>query len=90
MNKKNSIQFTGRAGLLFTDENGMTYRVNSEILASKQYDMAIFTKDMEPKDTNNKLEDKGKESIVIVENARKLRDDSKVKNDNFKNKKEEV
>jgi len=64
MNKKNSIQFTGRAGLLFTDENGMTYRVNSEILASKQYDMVIFTKDIEPKDSNHKLEDKDKEMII--------------------------
>ena len=64
MNKKNSIQFTGRAGLLFTDENGMTYSVNSEMLASKQYDMVIFTKDIEPKDSNHKLEDKDKEMII--------------------------
>jgi len=64
MNKKNSIQFTGRAGLLFTDENGMTYRVSSEILASKKYDMVIFTKDIEPIDSNHKFEDKDKEMII--------------------------
>jgi hypothetical protein len=64
MSNKCSIYFTGRAGLLFTDENGERYRIDTEMLASKKYDMVIYQKDIEPIDRDLKLNDKDKEIII--------------------------
>jgi len=50
MIEKNKIKFLGRSDIQFTDEKGISYIIGSEMLASKKYDMVIFTKEIEPVD----------------------------------------
>jgi len=64
MNNNCSIKFLGRSGILFKDEKGIRYRINSEMLACKKYDMVIFTKDIKPLNKKIKLNDEDKKVIL--------------------------
>ncbi len=59
-----NIQVSGRAGILFTDDDGTTYKVGTEMLMSKRYDMVLYSNDIEPIDSDIKLTNKEKEIIV--------------------------
>ncbi|KGN78163.1 hypothetical protein HW49_09180 [Porphyromonadaceae bacterium COT-184 OH4590] len=70
MNKnKSTIQFTGRAGLLYTDESGNIFKVNTEMLASKDYDMVIYVEDIVNinKNINLTMAEKKNVAIQIIE-----------------------
>lgn len=70
MNKnKRTIQFTGRAGLLYTDESGNIFKVNTEMLASKEYDMVIYVEDIVNinKNINLTMAEKKNVAIQIIE-----------------------
>ena len=63
-NNKCTIHFTGRAGILFTDENGIQYDIDTEMLASKKYDIALSKRSIKPVAENLKLSDNDKDIIV--------------------------
>ena len=70
MNKnKKTIQFPGRAGLLYTDESGNIFKVNTEMLASKEYDMVIYVEDIVNinKNINLTMAEKKNVAIQIIE-----------------------
>ena len=62
MEDKNLVRFLGRRGLLFTDENGVTFCVYSKALSSK--DMVLYTKDIRPIGSDRELNDNDKETII--------------------------
>jgi len=64
MIEENKIKFLGRSDIQFTDEKGISYIIGSEMLASKKYDMVIFTKEIEPVDKKNMLNDEDKQVII--------------------------
>ena len=65
MNKsRKSIQFTGRAGLLYTDESGNIFKVNTEMLSSKDYDMVIYVDDIANVNKNLNLTIEHKKAIA--------------------------
>ncbi len=65
MNKsKKSIQFTGRAGLIYTDERDNIFKVNTEMLSSKDYDMVIYVDDISNINKNITLTVEEKKAIA--------------------------
>jgi len=59
-----SILFTGLSGLLFTDEKGKEYIVNTETIMTGTHDKVLFSKRITPIDRERKLSEKDRELIV--------------------------
>ncbi len=50
------IQFTGRAGIIYTDSSNVKYSINSEMLGcTKKYDMVIFSSDIQYYEDHEKM-----------------------------------
>jgi len=58
---KVSILFTGSSGLLYTDENGMEYKVHTE---RKGYTIVLSKKNIKATDSDRTLDDKESEIII--------------------------
>jgi hypothetical protein len=64
MSVKNSVKFIGGSELLFTDEKGKSFLVNIQILPIGEYDMVLFTREIQPLVGNRELTDNDREIII--------------------------
>jgi hypothetical protein len=66
---KNSVKFVGREGLLYTDENGETFCVYTEMVPLKKSEMVLFANEIKPIGCNRELSNNERETIIskIVE-----------------------
>jgi hypothetical protein len=64
MNNRNSVNFVGHSGLLFTDENGETFCVYTETLRTGKSDMVLYSNDIKPLGCNRELTDNDREKII--------------------------
>ena len=63
MGDKSSVKFIGNSGLLFTDEDGVTFFVYTETTSLENYDRILYSKDINP-NCNQELTDNDKKRIV--------------------------
>jgi hypothetical protein len=64
MNDKNSVKFTGDAGLLFTDEKGVIFCVYTQTLPFGQSDMVLYSKEIRRIGSKRELTDNEREMII--------------------------
>ena len=62
MNDKNSVKFIGEAGLLFTDEDGVTFCVYTKALPFGK--SVLYSKDIIQLGNNRELTDNDREMII--------------------------
>ena len=64
MSGRNSVKITGGSELLYKDENGKSFLVKIQVLPNGEYDMALFTREIQPMFSNEKLTETDREKII--------------------------
>jgi hypothetical protein len=75
MENKCSVEFIGRTGLLFTNENGERFCVYCRTLPEGKFDKVLYSKDIRPIDCDRELTDNERETIIskILELTKKIK-----------------
>ena len=64
MNNRSTIKIAGESALLYKDENGKSFLVKIQVLPDEEYDMILFTREIQPLYSNQKLTEKDREIII--------------------------
>ena len=61
---KNSVMWAGSAGLIFTDENGNSFLIDSQKLSLGENEVILFSKRIKRFGCNKEITDKEREIII--------------------------
>ena len=64
MSDRNTVKIVGRSELLYKDENGKSFLAKIQVLPNGEYDMALFTREIQPMYSNEKLTETDREIII--------------------------